>query len=156
MFCILCSHFAHCFVFSFWCVPSRCGRFFLACFQFLGAPSGCGGVVRSSENNRDNKRAEHEPNPATRRMNHTMEQPAHESMEGHSYMPYPGGDAEYGYPGAIHPAEDPVKLFVGQVIYFPPHRMEGILIRIPRSPRIWMRMSFALISVNLAQFLSSL
>lgn len=48
-------------------------------------------------------------------MNHPMEQPAHESMEGHSYMPYPGGDAEYGYPGAIHPAEDPVKLFVGQI-----------------------------------------
>ena len=53
----------------------------------------------------------------TRRMNHPMEQPAHESMEGHSYMPYPGGEAEYGYPGAIHPAEDPVKLFVGQVVF---------------------------------------
>lgn len=47
-------------------------------------------------------------------MNHPMEQP-HDGMEGHSYMAYPGGDAEYGYSGAIHPAEDPVKLFVGQV-----------------------------------------
>ena len=55
-------------------------------------------------------------------MNHPMEQPAHESMEGHSYVPYPGGDAEYGYPGAIHPAEDPVKLFVGQVCIFLPRR----------------------------------